>query len=168
MKCLAALLENNFPYLLNEFTTYEYRNARLILELSEEGHVAFPSDFLLVAYVWLPSAPPGPPIIRVLPLENTLAEQFITDRHSAENIFASGVALTTIVSGSPVQETRAVISRVRYPDGHHPITDQVYQLLANEADEVFGTSSVSQGMRTGGIRFEAHKAVPIIARRMGH
>lgn len=132
------LVERNFPRFLSEFNTYQASQGRLLLELSEDSSLGIKSDFLHLSYIWLPSLPPGPPTIRIVPLEESLAENVIIGHSSIGNIYSKNVELTTIIDGVTVKENNAVISRVKYPDSN-PIIDQVYQLIANEAEEVFGS-----------------------------
>lgn len=131
------MIEKNFSKFLSEFTSYQFNSFRLLLELSEDSDVGIKSDYLHLAYIWLPSLPPGPIIMRIVPLEESLAEKAIIGKKSAENIYSRNVELSTIIDGELVSENNAVISRVRYPD-RNPIISQVYQLILNEAEDVFG------------------------------
>lgn len=130
------LIEKNFPKLCEKFPSYRAKNSQLILELSEDIS-PFKSDYLHLSYVWLPSFS-GEPQIRIVPFKESLAELFIVNRKSVGNISANGVHIKTTIGGMiDLIESDGFISRVTYPDSQ-PISSQVYQLLQNEAEYVFG------------------------------
>jgi hypothetical protein len=134
------LVTHNFPKLNTEFQFYKFRNSRLLLELSRSSrNNAFRSDFLHLSYIWLPLAPAGPISIKEVELEDSLAEKFIENQWSAGNIFSSDVRVKNELDGKEYYEPHAVISRVRFPD-NLPLTSQVYQLIMNEAANIFGNS----------------------------
>jgi len=127
------LVADNFGVLASTLPFYQQRNARLIVEISQMDH----SDSLLLTYTLLPSAPPGPPIVRQVSRKDSMGDKFVHHRSSLGSLFAENIEVSTIVDDHLINEPHAIISRTEFPD-HHIITDQVYQLVQNEAQYAFG------------------------------
>jgi hypothetical protein len=136
----SLLLKHNFGSSSNLFSFYQHRHARLLIEISGASLPDLRRDFLLLTYILLPSAPPGKTLVRFVPREQSIAVTAIKHMRSLDGIFAKDVTVTTMLDTVKVTETHAVVIRTQYPD-HHLITSQVYQLIQEEARELFGRSS---------------------------
>lgn len=128
-----VMVKHNFPSLETSFPFYRHQGARLIVEISQPEH----TDFLHVLYLLLPSSPAQePPQILFSTPKGSLVERAKLHVRSAGNLFGVGEVELEIDSKTVI-EPHAIFTRTRYPS-HTPITDQVYQLITNEAEHVFG------------------------------
>jgi len=136
MENYSRLVERNFGALTSLFTMYRHQGARLVVEISEASTEFMRNDFLLLTYVLLPFAPAGPPIVRVKARPDSIAERFVLNIRSLGSLFAEDVSVTTEVDGRIITEPHAIVSRTQYPD-NCVISSQVYQLIRNEAQDIF-------------------------------
>jgi hypothetical protein len=152
------LVKKNFPELLTSFATYQHLDKRLLIEVLPLG------DF---TFVWLPSAPSGPPIVRFIDRETNPLGEFISGRPEEHTMFRGiratddssisyiksdlpiqnieythvgfmkGIELEIHLDGELFRDSNAIISPVRFRN-RFSISESVYQLLVNEIGLVFG------------------------------
>ncbi len=128
-----AMVEHNFPSLAESFQLYKHKDAQLVVEVSHPPR----TDFLQVLYLILPSMEStGDTPVLFSPWEESLSEVSPLPVRSVDNLFATGEVRVNI-EGKMITDANGVFNRVRFPS-RLPVTDQVYQLIANEGVTVFG------------------------------
>lgn len=173
------VLKGSFGPLADMFATYRHSGGRLLVELTFFGDRVMHGGYAALAYIWLPSAPAGHPITRVVPQEGSLVEQYLTalarehippqilsqfEGNWATEVFAEDVALAVDVDGDLFHEPRAVLSRLPFPHTRS-VAAHVYGLLFNEAHNVWGERQAwGEAERTNHLDVEA--AVPFATKGM--
>lgn len=116
----------------------------MLVQVSANPHEgAFRSDFLTVSYALLPLTElPGKRLVYACEPKDSLplvpTERWILgDQHMSWGARFGRTRVTLDVGDLHIDEPGAYLSITRYPS-HHPMRDQIYQLIGNEAAYLFG------------------------------
>jgi hypothetical protein len=131
-----VLIQSNFPSLADSFLLYRHRDAQLVVEVTH-AQSRFPTDFLQVLFLALPSVESSGEVpVFFSPWAESLAEVSPLHVRSGGNLFATG-EVQVRMTGKMISDANGIFNRVSFPS-RLPVTDLVYQLIANEAESVFG------------------------------
>jgi hypothetical protein len=139
-----ALMDTNLSGVRNLFKFYIHSDASLLVQVSPDPHSEVRrSDYLTVSYAILPTTElPGKWLVYACEPKDSLAlvptEQWVLGNlHTSWGSRFGRAHVSLDVGERHIDEPDAYLSVTRYPS-HHPVLDQVYQLIGNEAEYLFG------------------------------
>lgn len=139
-----ALMDTNLSGVRDLFKFYVLSDASLLVQVSADPHEgAFRSDFLTVSYALLPTTElPERRLVYACEPKDSLAlvptERWVLgDQYTSLGSRFGRARVTLDVGELHIDEPDAYLNITRYPS-HHPVLDQVYQLIGNEAEYLFG------------------------------
>ena len=137
-----SLVRQNFSQLADRLSFFRIPNASMLVEVAHEpSYPPLRNDFLRIAYVVLPSThlpkkylvynSDEKDSIAHVPFIQTTLEGWQTKTSGLQGARFGQAPLSRDISDIHIEEPSAFFCFTRFPS-HHPIVDQVYQLLGNE------------------------------------
>lgn len=156
---LMELVSSNFQCLISDFKTINFCSSQLVIELYSMdvmlpiGSKKIKRIYYYLTFIWLPSIPKNKPEIRVVRKEESVFKQF-----GQGGNFSHDLPIEITIGGKRVAEPKAIISQIEFPTSYL-LAEQVYQLLANEANKLFSEDSWINAQRANG--FQINEAIKI-------
>lgn len=137
-----SLIQKNFSQFANRLSFFRYSNATMLVEVAREpSYPSFRNDFLRIAYVVLPTtnlptkylvySSDEEGSVAHIPFIQTTIQGWTTKTSGLQGARFGQAPLSLTIGDIHVEEPTAYFCFTRFPS-HHPIIDQVYQLLGNE------------------------------------
>jgi Type I restriction enzyme R protein N terminus (HSDR_N) len=140
------LIVQNLPNLLGKFSILPLLNRHVLIEVTHDPfQTPFRSDFLTVCYIFLPNNHlPERHLVYSCPGDESIAHAEVIRRKkrgmvesSAHSMGSGRIHVRRQMGSLFIDEPDAFFCFTRFPS-HHPILDQVYQLIGGEAKYVIG------------------------------
>lgn len=160
-----ALMDANLSAASELFSFYTLRDASLLVQVSINPYgERSRSDFLTICYVLLPTVElPGKRLVYTCEGKDSLAlvptERWVLgDLHTSWGSRFGRARVVLDIGGLHIDEPNAYLNITKYPS-HHPVLDQVYQLIGNEAAYLFGGGVGEwQSVESGSVNNDARDA----------